>query len=54
MANIADFKADFFNSDGSTAEICGNALRCVGKFFCDKLKKRHRNTINIFLFFMFN
>ncbi len=38
--NIADFKAEFFNSDGSTAEICGNALRCVGKFFCDKLKKR--------------
>ena len=39
--NIADFKADFFNSDGSSAEICGNALRCVGKFFCKKLNKRN-------------
>ena len=26
---------DFFNADGSTAEMCGNAARCVGAFWDD-------------------
>lgn len=26
----ADFGWDFYNADGSTAEMCGNAARCVG------------------------
>ena len=38
---IFDLKADFFNSDGSKAEVCGNALRCIGKFFCNKLNKNN-------------
>ncbi len=28
----ADFKMEIFNSDGSQAEMCGNAARCVAKF----------------------
>jgi len=28
----ADFKWRFFNSDGSTAEMCGNGARCVARF----------------------
>ena len=28
-SNTADFKWQFFNSDGSVAEMCGNAARCV-------------------------
>ncbi len=28
----ADFKMRIFNSDGSEAEMCGNASRCVGKY----------------------
>ena len=28
----ADFRMDMYNSDGSQAEMCGNASRCVGKF----------------------
>lgn len=28
-----DFDWDFYNSDGSTAEMCGNAARCAA-FFC--------------------
>ena len=28
----ADFKWRFFNSDGSMAEMCGNASRCVARF----------------------
>lgn len=31
----ADFKMRMFNSDGSEAEMCGNAIRCVGKFVYD-------------------
>jgi len=27
-----DFKWRFFNSDGSTAEMCGNGARCAARF----------------------
>ncbi len=32
----SDFRMRMFNSDGSEAEMCGNASRCVGKFLYDK------------------
>ena len=32
---IADFKMDIYNSDGSRAEMCGNAIRCIGKYVYD-------------------
>ena len=32
----ADFKMKMFNADGSEAEMCGNGIRCVGKFVYDK------------------
>ncbi len=31
----ADFQMDMYNSDGSQAEMCGNAIRCVGKYVYD-------------------
>ncbi|MBR1747965.1 MAG: diaminopimelate epimerase [Clostridia bacterium] len=31
-SKIADISMRIFNSDGTEAEICGNALRCVGKY----------------------
>jgi diaminopimelate epimerase len=31
-SDTADFKWRFFNSDGSLAEMCGNAARCVARF----------------------
>ena len=34
-SKIADFKMQMFNSDGSEAEMCGNGIRCVGKFVYD-------------------
>ncbi len=35
-SEIADFRMRMFNADGSEAEMCGNAIRCVGKYVYDK------------------
>ncbi len=32
----ADFSMRMFNADGSEGEMCGNAVRCVGKYVYDK------------------
>lgn len=32
----ADFRMRMYNSDGTEAEMCGNASRCVGKYVFDK------------------
>ncbi len=32
----ADFMMRIFNADGSEAEMCGNGIRCVGKYVYDK------------------
>ncbi len=34
-SKIADARMRMFNSDGSEAEMCGNAIRCVGKYLYD-------------------
>lgn len=34
-SSLADFKMSMFNADGSEAEMCGNAIRCVGKYVYD-------------------
>lgn len=33
---VADFKMRIFNADGSEAKMCGNGIRCVGKYVFDK------------------
>ncbi len=35
-SEVADFKMKMYNQDGSQAEMCGNGIRCVGKFVYDK------------------
>lgn len=35
-SEIADFKMDMYNADGSSAQMCGNGIRCVGKYVYDR------------------
>ena len=35
-SEVADFKMRIFNADGSEAKMCGNGVRCVGKYVYDK------------------
>lgn len=35
-SKAADFKMRIFNSDGSEAKMCGNGIRCVGKYLYEK------------------
>ena len=41
-SDVADFKMRIFNPDGTEAEMCGNAIRSVGKYVYDhKLTDKH-------------
>lgn len=35
-SQVADFRMRMFNADGSEAEMCGNASRCIGKYVFEK------------------
>ena len=35
-STAADFSMRIFNADGSEAKMCGNGIRCVGKYVYDK------------------
>jgi diaminopimelate epimerase len=45
-SKIADFRMRMFNADGSEAEMCGNASRCVGKYVFDK-KLTQKTTLTL-------
>ena len=34
-SEIADFKMEMYNADGSLGAMCGNGIRCVGKYVYD-------------------
>lgn len=34
-SDVADFRMDMYNADGSRGEMCGNGIRCVGKYVRD-------------------
>ena len=34
-SETCDFRMRMFNADGSEAEMCGNAARCIGKYVYD-------------------
>lgn len=43
----ADFTMRMFNADGTESEMCGNAVRCVGKYVYDrKLTQKTELTVN--------
>jgi diaminopimelate epimerase len=45
-SKAADFRMRMYNPDGSEAEMCGNGLRCLGKFVFDrKMTRRRRITV---------
>ncbi|MCL2343308.1 MAG: diaminopimelate epimerase [Firmicutes bacterium] len=35
-SDIADFRMDMYNADGSVGLMCGNGIRCVGKYVYDR------------------
>ena len=34
-SEVADFRMDMYNADGSQSEMCGNGIRCVAKYVYD-------------------
>lgn len=34
-SQVADFEMDMYNADGSQGSMCGNGIRCVGKYVYD-------------------
>ncbi len=47
-SDVADAKMRMFNADGSEGKMCGNGVRCVGKYVYDNLlADKTRDTITI-------
>ncbi|MDD4636252.1 MAG: diaminopimelate epimerase [Bacteroidales bacterium] len=45
-SETCDFQMRMFNADGTEAEMCGNASRCVGKYvFDNKMTSKHSVTL---------
>lgn len=46
---IADFEMEMYNADGSRGEMCGNGIRCVGKYVYDhRMTDRTEITVESF------
>lgn len=39
----SDFEMEMYNADGSRSEMCGNGIRCVGKYVYDHLMTKEVN-----------
>ena len=47
-SDVADVKMRMFNADGSEGKMCGNGIRCVGKYIYDYgLIERSRTSVTI-------
>lgn len=48
-SEIADFEMEMYNADGSRSEMCGNGIRCVGKYVYDhELTDKNEITVESF------
>lgn len=45
-SDVADFKMDMYNADGSQGKMCGNASRCIAKYVYDN-KMTDKQTITL-------
>ena len=44
---LGDFSMEMYNADGSRGSMCGNGIRCVGKYVYDRgLTQRTRLTVD--------
>lgn len=46
-SDLADAKMRMFNADGSEGKMCGNAIRCVGKYLSDNGLIGDKNELDI-------
>ena len=46
-SKIADFEMEMYNMDGSRGEMCGNGIRCVGKYVYDRGMTDGRTTFTV-------
>ncbi len=44
-SKIADFKMRIFNADGSEVEMCGNGIRCLGKYIWDNKVRSQKSEV---------
>ena len=44
-SDVADYKMRLFNADGSEAEMCGNGIRCIGKYIYERLLSKEKITV---------
>ena len=45
-SKVSDFKMEIYNSDGSVAGMCGNGIRCLGKYVYD-YRRTGKETLSI-------
>ena len=46
-SNIADCRMRMFNADGSEGRMCGNAIRCVGKYYYETYISKTQNNSSL-------
>ena len=46
-SELGDFRMKMFNADGSEGEMCGNGIRCVGKYLYDNGMVNGRTAVTV-------
>ena len=48
-SEVADCRMRMFNADGSEGRMCGNAIRCVGKYYYETYTAKTQNNSSFFI-----